>query len=79
MIKGIWADEANQFHPEQWVNVYEISPLGAIYYSSCQVKHLDLEELGGWDYGIEPTDEDGNVMSMTAALLLGQQPELLRV
>jgi hypothetical protein len=24
MIKGIYADEADKLHPEQWVNVYHI-------------------------------------------------------
>ena len=66
MIHGIWADMADQFHPLQWVNVYEIS-FGAIFHSSCQVKDLDLEELGDWDYGLEPTDENGNVMSVNEA------------
>jgi len=73
MIKGIWADEADQLHPEQWVNVYEVSPLGAIYCFSCQVKNFDLDELDGWDYGLEPTDEDGNVMSVPEALALAQK------
>ena len=67
MIKGIYAEEADQLHPEQWVNVYEIDVCGrAIYHSSCQVKELDLDYPE--EYGLEPTDEDGNLMSVKEAL-----------
>jgi hypothetical protein len=67
MIKGIYADEADKLNPEQWVNVYEIDVCGrAIFHSSCQVKELDLEYPE--EYGLEPTDEDGNWMSLFEAL-----------
>lgn len=69
MIKGIYADEADKLHPEQWVNVYEIDVCGrAIYHSSCQVKDLNLDEPE--EYGLEPTDEDGNLMSVKEAFFL---------
>lgn len=67
MIKGIYADEADKLHPEQWVNVYQIDVTdGAIYHSSCQVKELNLDDSE--EYGLEPTDEDGNLMSVKQAL-----------
>ena len=67
MIKGIYADEADKLHPEQWVNVYQIDSTGrAIFHSSCQVKELDLDEPG--EYGLEPTDEYGNLMSVKQVL-----------
>jgi hypothetical protein len=66
MICGIWVDEAEQFHPEQWVNLYRIG-IGSIYHSSCQVRDLDLEALGDWEYGFEPTDGDGNPMAVDQA------------
>lgn len=60
MIKGIYADEADQLHPEQWVNVYHIDFMGkAIFHSSCQVKELDLDDSE--EYGLELTDKYGNV------------------
>ena len=67
MIKGIYADEADKLYPEQWVNVYKIDVCGrAIYHSSCQVKELDLDDPE--EYGLEPTDEDANLMSLFDAL-----------
>lgn len=66
MIKGIYADEADKLDPEQWVNVYHLDFLGkAIYHSSCQVKELNLDEPE--EYGLEPTDEYGNLMSLKEA------------
>ncbi len=69
MIKGIYADEADKLHPEQWVNVYEIDVTGrAIFHSSCQVKELDLDDPE--EYGLEPTDEYGNLISLKEAFSL---------
>jgi hypothetical protein len=63
VIKGIYADEADKLHPEQWVNVYHLDFMGrAIFHSSCQVKDLNLDEPE--EYGLELTDEDGNWMSV---------------
>lgn len=45
MIKLIPATEASRLPPEQWVNIYEISLIGAEFYDCCQVKDLvDLED-----------------------------------
>ncbi len=69
MIKGIYVSEADLLHPDQWVNVYEIDVCGrAIYHSSCQVKELDLDYPE--EYGLEPTDEYGNLMSLFEAFSL---------
>jgi hypothetical protein len=71
MIRGLWAEEATRLLSEQWVNVYEVSGLSeAIFYCSLQVQDLGqfLGEFGAADWFIEPTDEDGNVMSMQEAL-----------
>jgi hypothetical protein len=66
MIEGIYADEAYRLHPEQWVNVYSLDVFGrAIFHSSCQVKELNLEYPE--EYGLEPTDEYGNLMSFKEA------------
>lgn len=60
MIKGIYADEADRLHPEQWVNIYHVDFMGeAIFHSSCQVKDLNLDDPE--EYGLELTDENGNV------------------
>jgi hypothetical protein len=67
MIKGIYADEASSLHPEQWVNVYHLDFTGkAIFHSSCQVKDLNLDEPE--EYGLELTDEDGNVRGVRKRL-----------
>jgi hypothetical protein len=69
MIKGIYADEADKLHPEQWVNVYQIDVCGrATFYCSCQVKELDLDDPE--EYGLEPIDEDGNLISLKKAFSL---------
>jgi hypothetical protein len=62
MIKGIYADKADQLHPEQWVNVYHLFLNRAIYQSSCQVKDLDFDEDDADEYGLELIDEDGNLI-----------------
>jgi hypothetical protein len=60
MIKRIYADEADKLNPEQWVNVYHVDFMGeAIFHSSCQVKDLNLDKPE--EYGLELTDENGNV------------------
>jgi hypothetical protein len=52
--------------PEQWVNVYHLDFMGkAIFHSSCQVKDLNLDDPE--EYGLEPTDEYGNLMSQLEA------------
>lgn len=69
MIKGIYADEAHKLNPEQWVNVYYLMLNDkAIFHSSCQVKELNLDNPE--NYGLEPTDEYGNLMSQLEAFSL---------
>lgn len=63
MIRGIYAEDADQLNPEQWVNVYYLMLSDkAIFHSSCQVKELDLDYPE--EYGLELIDEDGNLMSI---------------
>jgi hypothetical protein len=65
-IKGILATEVHKLSPEQWVNVYELSLMGAEFYDCCQVKDLvDLENPS--EYGLELIDE-GKVMPVGEAL-----------
>ena len=60
MIRGIYAEDADRLNPEQWVNVYYLMISNkAIFHSSCQVKDLKLDNPK--DYGLELTDEYGNV------------------
>jgi hypothetical protein len=45
MIKIILATKAHRLHPEQWLNIYEITRTGnGEFYDCCQVKDLDLDE-----------------------------------
>lgn len=68
VIKGIYGDEAHLFSPEQWVNLYINQCDRAIYYSTTQVKYVaaqpdyDLE-----DFLLEPTTEDGEIMTIAEA------------
>jgi hypothetical protein len=63
MINVIYQLRLHKLHPEQWVNVYHIDFMGeAIFHSSCQVKDLNLDDEE--EYGLEPIDEDGNLMSV---------------
>lgn len=56
MINIIYATEAHNLHPQQWVNVYELSLTGdAEFYDCCQVANLDLDEPS--EYGLELIDE----------------------
>ena len=66
MIRGIYAEDADKLNPEQWVNVYYLMLCDkAIFHSSCQVKELNLDNPE--DYGLELTDEYGNLMSVKQA------------
>jgi len=64
-IKGILATEAHNLSPEQWVNVYELSLIGAEFYDCCQVKDLDLDEPS--EYGLELIEE-GTVIEQGEAV-----------
>jgi hypothetical protein len=68
MIKGILATEAHKLHPEQWVNIYELTLTGdAEFYDCCQVKDLvDLENPS--EYGLELIDEEARVLSQGEAV-----------
>jgi hypothetical protein len=68
MIFGLYADEAiTKFAPGQWVNVYEVLPRG--YLSEATMSSLPEEVLDDPEgYFLEPTDDDGNPMSLRRAL-----------
>lgn len=67
MIQGIPATEAHKLHPQQWVNVYELSLTGdAEFYDCCQVADLDLEDAS--EYGLKLIDEAGKVRPAGEAL-----------
>ncbi|NJO85298.1 MAG: hypothetical protein HC818_00035 [Synechococcaceae cyanobacterium RM1_1_27] len=62
VIRGIYAEDAHQLHPDQWVNTYIIDDRGgASYYHTCQVKDLDplLDEYDSLEIGLQPIDENG--------------------
>ena len=67
MIKGIPATESHKLHPEQWVNIYQLTLTGgAEFYDCCQVADLDLDDPS--EYGLELIDEAGKVMPAGEAL-----------
>jgi hypothetical protein len=72
MIKGIFAFDRNLFHPEQWVNVYCVDcGERSSYYATMQIKDVDtLVDERPDEYGLEPTDENGDLMSVKEAKLL---------
>jgi hypothetical protein len=55
MLHLISAEQADQLNPEQWVNVYELEGKQAIYYETCQVQNLELEEPEF--YGLELVED----------------------
>jgi hypothetical protein len=65
MIKLIVATEASKLSPEQWVNIYEFTLIGAEFYDCCQIANLDLDDPS--EYGLELIDE-GKVMPVGEAL-----------
>lgn len=70
-IDGIGAEEAYRFSLQQWVNVWLLNGSDCEFYGSCQVYELDelLEDADIEDFGLEPVDQAGNVMSVKEALL----------
>lgn len=67
MIKGIYGDEYEKFHSEQWVNVYANECDRAVYYATTQVKHLkELDDLD--EFLMEPITEEGELMTVTEAM-----------
>lgn len=69
MIHGIWSDEADRFHPDQWVNVWLVHACQTSeFYCSAQVKDLPELMADHDEYGLEPTDEDGTVMTVSEAV-----------
>jgi hypothetical protein len=43
-MKAVWATQADQLDPQQWVSVYQINPAfvpECEFYGACQVKALD--------------------------------------
>ncbi len=65
-IIGILATEAYKLSPEQWVNIYELSLIGAEFYDCCQVAELKLDEPS--EYGLGLIDEEGRVISQGEAV-----------
>ena len=72
-VRGVTAELAQEFHPEQWVNVYQLDPeLGeeALHYRGrCQIKALaHLIGASGRDqFALEPLDQAGHVISVQQA------------
>jgi hypothetical protein len=73
-VFGITADLADEFSPEQWVNLYQLDPVQREdhlhYWGKCQVKDLPdmLSDTLPSDFALEPLDEQGNVISVQQAL-----------
>lgn len=74
VVCGVTADLADEFSPEQWVNLYQLDPVQAEkhlhYQGKFQVKDLP-DELAGSSpsrFALEPLDEQGNVISVQQAL-----------
>ena len=53
----MYATETHKLHPEQWVNIYQLTLTGgAEFYDCCQVADLDLDEPS--EYGLELIEEE---------------------
>lgn len=73
-IFGVTADLADEFNPEQWVNLYQLDPVQRgeqlHYRGRYQIKELPehvVETLPS-DFALEPLDDQGNVISVQQAL-----------
>ncbi|MFM7423622.1 MAG: hypothetical protein ACKO7W_01245 [Elainella sp.] len=72
-VYGVTADLAKEFHPHQWVNLYQLDPTNREqelhYLGRYRVKDLPsqiAEQADG--FALEPVDEQGNVISVQQAL-----------
>lgn len=70
-INGIGAEEAYRFNPQQWVNVWFLKERDCEFYGTCQVSELNdfLKDADIEDFGLEPIDPAGNVITVKEALL----------
>jgi hypothetical protein len=72
-VRGITAELAQEFHPDQWVNVYQFDPeLGdqkLCYRGRCQIKHLThlMGNLPLDQFALEPLNHEGQVISVQQA------------
>lgn len=73
-VVGITADLADEFSPEQWVNLYQLDPIqgeAEIHYrGKYQIKDLShlLANQSLAQFVLEPLDEQGNIISVQQAL-----------
>jgi len=73
-VVGVTADLADEFAPNQWINLYQIDPIqgeAEIHYRGrYQVKDLSvvLADRAIAEFVLEPLDEQGNVISVQEAL-----------
>ena len=61
-VQGITADQKEEFHPQQWVNVWLVDvTLKLEYQQTCQVQDLDPDEMGyaPEELILEPVDDEG--------------------
>lgn len=69
-IQVITADQRQEFHPQQWVNVWIVDvTLKSEYMQTCQVCDIDPEAMGyaPEELILEPVDDDGQPMTYRAA------------
>jgi hypothetical protein len=73
-VHGVTADLAAEFDPQQWVNLYRLDSIlheeELHYLGRCQVKDLaaQISPSQPDSFALEPTDAQGNVISVQQAL-----------
>lgn len=73
-VLGVTADLADEFSPEQWVNLYQFDPIQGKehlhYRGRYQIKELPENLIGDSpkSFALEPLDQQGNIISVQQAL-----------
>lgn len=80
-VYGVTAELADEFSPQQWVNLYQLDPgleeAELHFWRKCQIRDIPAILAGSFctgdhaflsNFALEPLDEQGNVISVQQAL-----------
>jgi hypothetical protein len=71
-VYGVTAELAKEFHPQQWVNLYQLDQTNREqelhYLGRYRIKDLPISIEQADGFALEPLDEQGNVISVQQAL-----------
>ncbi len=72
-VYGVTAELAREFHPRQWVNLYQLDQINREqelhYMGRYRIQDLPIKiEQQADSFALEPLDEQGNIISVQQAL-----------